>query len=215
MERSINNKIIEKYHLVKPNSCTCEKCVGACKMSPCTCTPDDIIDMIENYRISSINFRQSLNLTYWYMDMVSQPIIFIGLKDKGAANKAKLSDDGFCKVDDCDKKSLECCMLENGLCKIHDFKPMGGIYTDTHEEDPFLIFSSKSPEFLVLKSWTERENIRSIEKASLLVNGSEHFEFMNLISLQIQSFKVLCEKPTPFSIFKYMTKVNSLLNKMK
>lgn len=218
MERLINKRLIEKYNLIKPESCTCEKCVGACKMSPCMCTPNDVIDMIENYNISPSSFKQSLNLTYSYMNIVNQPVVFIGLRDKGASCNSKLTDNGFASINDnMSKSSLECCMLENGLCKIHEFKPMGGVYTNTHESDFYKIFSSSSPEFLILKSWTERENVKSIERASELVNKtlSEHCEFMGLIYMQISSFKILTDTPSPIDMFRYSVKVKSLLDKMK
>lgn len=202
--RPINKRIIDKFGF-KPSECSCSKCVQACKVCPCACTPDDVYDIVVNHGISRDLFSATLNMMYFECGIVNLPIPVIGLK--GETHRVE---DGIYGV--------RCNLLtDDGKCLVHEFKPLGGRYGDTHEGNPFVYMSSSSPEFQAVMSWVDRDNIDRISEAAKVIckTGNEYIRFMEAIHLCSLNIKIIRDNPGIKDLLHYSTRLKSLMEKME
>lgn len=202
--RPINKRLIDKFGF-KPSECSCSKCVQACKVCPCACTPDDVYDIVVNHGISRDLFSTTLNLMYFECGIVSLPVPVIGLK--GETHRVE---EGIYGV--------RCNLLtDNGKCLVHEFKPLGGRYGDTHEGNPFVYMSSNALEFQTVMSWVDRDNIDRISEAAKVIckTGNEYIRFMEAIHLCSLNIKIVRDKPELKDLLHYSTRLKSLMEKME
>lgn len=202
--RPINKRIIDKFGF-KPSECSCSKCVQACKVCPCACTPDDVYDIVVNHGISRDLFSPTLNMMYYECGIVNLPVPIINLK--GEAHRVE---DGI--------YGIRCNLLtDDGKCLVHEFKPLGGRYGDTHEGNPFVYMSSSSPEFQAVMSWVDRDNIDRISEVAKAIckTGNEYIRFMEAIHLCSLNIKIIRDNPRPEDLLSYSARLKSVMEKME
>lgn len=202
--RPINKKIVDKFGF-KPSECSCSKCIQACKVCPCACTPDDVYDIVVNHGISRTLFSPTLNMMYYECGIVNLPIPILAVK--GETHRIE---DGIYGV--------RCNLLtKDDRCLVHEFKPLGGRYGDTHEGNPFVYMSLNSLEFQTLMSWVDRNNIDRVSEAAKAVckSESEYLRFMESIRLCSWNIKIIRDNPRPEDLFCYSTKLKSVMKKME
>lgn len=192
MERTINKGLEEKYGF-KPFACSCRKCVEACTVQPCNCTPDDIISIIEEHHVSPFNFTKTMQCIYKMVGLTNIlfPLIAIKGDMKGLTRKCSFFDEN------------------KGLCKIHEFKPMGGSHGDTHKSDMKKVLIVNSPDYRICESWILEENrTRVLKAASLaLVNPLEVTGFMNMVDEARSKYRIIKEVPDDDDVRRYMRDV--------
>jgi hypothetical protein len=105
-------------HAKYVSECSCDKCKSACRTRPCWGTPAEIRRAID--AVGANNFMYD----YWVEDGGDIPIIAPAIVGCEGGN-APSWPDGQCCLQD-----------ENGLCKIHAFKPFEGAATDSHRKVP-------------------------------------------------------------------------------
>lgn len=202
--RPINKRIVDKFGF-KPSECSCSKCVQACKVCPCACTPDDVYDIVVNHGISRDLFFTTLNMMYYECGIVNLPIPILAIK-----SEVHSTGDGFygarCKL-----------LTSDNKCLVHEFKPLGGRYGDTHEENPFLYMSSNSLEFQALISWVDKDNVDMISKAAKAVckSKNEYIRFMEAIRLCSFNIKIIRENPRPEDLLHYAAVLKSAMKKIE
>ena len=200
--RPVNKRTVDKFGF-KPSECSCSKCIQACKVCPCACTPDDVYDIVVNHGISRTLFSPTLNMMY-ECGIVNLPIPILAVK--GETHRIE---DGIYGV--------RCNLLtKDGKCLVHEFKPLGGRYGDTHEGNPFVYMSSNSLEFQTLMSWVDRNNIDRVSEAAKAIckSDSEYLRFMESIRLCSWNIKIIRDNPRPEDLFCYSTKLKSVMKKM-
>lgn len=201
-ERPINRKIINRFNL-KPSVCDCDMCRTACKTCPCQVTPDDVIDIIEKHGISRDMFKPTVNMMYFELGLVNIPMMCIAIDSEVVYN------DGLpgcrCKL-----------LTDDEMCSIHEFKPLGGRYADTHEKNPLLFMSIYNAEFAALNSWMDRNNIDKIKKAYKLVcrDDNDYRENMNLILMSQSEFGIIKDSPNFNDISKYSKRLREVVGKI-
>lgn len=195
MERTINKGLEEKYGF-KPFTCSCRKCVEACTVQPCNCTPDDVISIIEEHHVSPFSFVKTLQCIYQMIGLtnISFPMIAIKGDMDGFRRKCSFFDD------------------DKGLCRIHEFKPMGGSHGDTHESDIKKILVVNSPDYRICESWIAIENrTRVLKAASLaLVNPLEVMGFMRIVDEARSKYRIMKEVPDDDDVKRYMKDISIL-----
>ena len=202
--RPVNKRIIDKFGF-KPSECSCSKCVQACKVCPCACTPDDVYDIVVNHGINRDLFSAALNMMYYECGIVNLPIPIIALK--GETHRVEEGVYG-----------VKCNLLtDNGKCLVHEFKPLGGRCGDTHEGNPFVYMSSSSIEFQTLMSWLDKDNIGKVSEAAKVIckTGNEYIRFMEAIRLCSLNIKIIKDNPGPEDLLHYSTRLKSLMEKME
>lgn len=202
--RPINKRIVGKFGF-KPSECSCSKCVQACKVCPCACTPDDVYDIVVNHGISRTLFSPTLNMMYYECGIVNLPIPILAVK--GETHRIE---DGIYGV--------RCNLLtKDDKCLVHEFKPLGGRYGDTHEGNPFVYMSSNSLEFQTLMSWVDRNNIDRVSDAAKAIckSDSEYLRFMESIRLCSWNIKIIRDNPRLKDLLCYSTKLKSVMEKME
>lgn len=94
------NTSIKNYIGAQESECSCNQCKSMCTVAPCLGTPLDIINYIE------LGLVDKLEASLWLAGIINgiEPIEMIQFK----------YEDG------------KCIMFENGLCSIHQHKPLEG-----------------------------------------------------------------------------------------
>lgn len=193
MERTINKGLEEKYGF-KPFSCSCKKCMEACTVQPCNCTPDDVISIIEEHHISPFNFAKTMQCIYKMIGVTNIEFPVIGIK--GESRNGLTRKCSFFNKD-------------TGLCSIHKFKPMGGSHGDTHESDMKKVMNTNNVDYKICESWILEENRNRVFKAAslALINPLEVMAFMNMIDKARSEYMIIKEIPDEKDIENYIKSV--------
>jgi len=126
------DKAIQVVSGISPTECSCNKCVNMCKTAPCLGTPEDMAKLI------AAGYGDKIMPT-----TVATPIVL--------AHFGKPINIFALEFDD---ENGQCCMLENGLCKLHEsgLKPLEGKLANCNYILKNIEFS---PNILIVELWNK------------------------------------------------------------
>lgn len=133
-------EIIERLErCVGRTECSCEKCRSACMKVPCIGTPWDMLRIMESSKENIGKVSLTINAAPWEGELTDSPVIMVA---------PKTNEDG------------SCVFLENGMCSIHEIKPIEGRYSyhePTEKEKGLDIVDmiQNSTIVLISKSWIQ------------------------------------------------------------
>lgn len=149
MENKITEQeIIERLdRYVGKTECSCEKCRAACMKIPCIGTPWDVLRIMESSEENKGKMSMTINAAPWEKGVTDSPIIMVA---------PKVNEDG------------SCAFLKDGMCSIHEIKPIEGKYsyhepTEKEKKLDVVDLIQNSTITLISKSWTqEDEAVRKV-----------------------------------------------------
>ena len=142
----MENKMITEQEIIERlercvgrTECSCERCRGACMKVPCIGTPWDMLRIMESSKENVGKVSLTINAAPWEGELTDSPVIMVA---------PKTNEDG------------SCVFLENGMCSIHEIKPIEGRYSyhePTGKEKGLDIVDmiQNSTIVLISKSWIQ------------------------------------------------------------
>lgn len=133
-------EIIERLdRYVGKTECSCETCRSACMRVPCIGTPWDILRIMESSEENKKKVSMTINAAPWEKGVTDSPIIMVA---------PETNEDG------------SCVFLKDGMCSIHEIKPIEGKYsyhelTEKEKGLDIVDMIQNSTITLISKSWIQ------------------------------------------------------------
>lgn len=130
-------KRLNRY--VGKTECSCETCRSACMRVPCIGTPWDILRIMESSEKNKEKVSMTINAAPWENGITDSPVIMVAPETN---------------------KDGSCVFLKDGMCSIHEIKPIEGKYsyhelTEKEKSLDIVDMIQNSTITLISKSWTQ------------------------------------------------------------